>query len=814
MTTTADPRSTAEGVPSSGEPDEQPGQTLTTPARENGAWNDASLTPRARAAALLAAMTAAEKLAQLGSSWPGAETGVDHSGGQVAPIAAVGGTAPPFTEAILGGLGQITRAFGTAPIDPQEGKQLLIDLQHQVVDANRFGIPALAHEECLTGVTAWRATVYPTSLAWAATWDPDLVEQMAAAIGQDLAALGVHQGLSPVLDVVRDHRWGRVEETMGEDPHLVSELGLAYVEGLQSAGVVATLKHFAGYSASRGARNHAPAALGARELADVILIPFEKAVIAGGVRSVMNSYAEIDGVPAGADHELLTTLLREQWGFEGTVVSDYWSVPFLATMHAIAADADDAGRQALRAGIDVELPHTISYGPAMLTALANGDLESAVLDTAVLRVLTQKAELGLLDASWTPEGAASTAAVDLDSPRNRDVARRMAEQSVVLLANRGALPMSAPASIAVIGPCADDAACLFGCYSFPNHVVVNHPDVELGIAAPTVLDAIRAENPGADVQHVPGCGIRGEDRSGITAAVQAAEVAEVTVLVVGDRSGMFGAGTSGEGCDVKDLQLPGVQDELVQAVLDAAAATSERPARTVVLVVLSGRPYAIGRHSDRADASLQVFFPGQDGAAAIAGVLSGRVNPSGHLPVQIPGEAASNPATYLAPPLALRTEGVSEIDPSPAFAFGHGLSFTTFEVEALHASADVIASSGEVVLEAVVANTGQRAGATVAQLYLGDPVASVTRPVRQLLAFQRVELEPGQRVRVAFTINADLISFTGRDLRRRVEPGEVIFTAATSSGQDGHSAAVEILGPVRQVDHTRVLRPRVDVLPE
>jgi len=306
----------------------------------------------------------------------------------------------------------------------------------------------------------------------------------------------------------------------------------------------------------------------------------------------------------------------------------------------------------------------------------------------------------------------------------------------------------------------------------------------------------------------------GADRAGITAAAQAAARAEVTVLVVGDRSGMFGAGTSGEGCDVKDLRLPGVQEELVEAVLDAAAATEDRPARTVVLVVVSGRPYAIGRHAERAGASVQVFFPGQEGAAAVAGVLSGRVNPSGHLPVQIPGEDASNPATYLAPPLALRTEGVSDIDPTPAFAFGHGGSYTTFDVQALHAGADVIPTDGDVVLEAVVANTGDRHGATVVQLYLGDPLASVTRPVRQLVAFQRVDLEPGQRVRVAFTVSADLTSFTGRDLRRRVEPGEAVFTAALSATDEGASTSVELLGPLRHVDHTRVLRPVVDVLPD
>lgn len=274
-----------------------------------GLWNDPALPASDRARALLDVMTEAEKTAQLGSTWPGHDMA-----GDVAPMQDTFRGAESFDEAVVDGLGHVTRVFGTAPLAPEAGRERLAALQERVVAANRFGIPAIAHEECLTGFTTWQATVYPTPLAWAATFDPGLVHRMAAAIGSDMAAVGVHQGLSPVLDVVRDYRWGRVEETLGEDPYLVSELGLAYVQGLQSGGVVATLKHFAGYSASRAARNHAPAALGPRELADVVLVPFEKAVVTGRVGSVMNAYNDIDGVPCAADEALLTQLLRESWG--------------------------------------------------------------------------------------------------------------------------------------------------------------------------------------------------------------------------------------------------------------------------------------------------------------------------------------------------------------------------------------------------------------------------------------------------------------------------------------------------------------------
>ena len=770
--------------------------TISDQRPTTGLWNDPGLPADVRARGLLAAMTDSEKARQLGSTWPGHDTA-----GDVAPMQETFRDAESFDEAIVDGLGHLTRAFGTAPITPADGLARLIALQERVVAANRFGIPAIAHEECLTGFNAWQATVFPTSLAWAATWDPALVHEMAAAIGADMAGVGIHQGLAPVLDVVRDYRWGRVEETMGEDPYLVSELGLGYVRGLQSAGVIATLKHFAGYSTSRSGRNHAPAALGPRELADVILPPFEKAVVHGPVGSVMNAYNEIDGIPCGADEDLLTRLLRDEWGFEGTVVSDYWSIAFLASTHKIASDVLAAAQDALRAGIDVELPHTSGYGEPLRQMVQNGRVPADLLDRAALRVLTQKAELGLLDPDWKPERYQTSEpapAARFDSPHNRAIARRIAEESIVLLDNpEDLLPLAAPRSIAVIGPTADDAHCLFGCYSFPNHVLPHHPDLPMGIEAQTVLDAVRSEFPDSTVRYEQGCAVTGQDQAGFATAVEAARDADLTILVVGDRSGMFGHGTSGEGCDVATLDLPGVQGDLVDAVSAAA--------RKTVLVLLSGRPYAIGRHTKNAAATIQAFFPGQEGAAAITGVLSGRVTPSGRLPVQIPGDAASQPGTYLAPPLALKSDGVSNIDPTPAYPFGHGLTYTTFTITDVHPSAATIPVDGEVAIQATITNTGTRTGVAVPQLYLSDPVATVTRPVRRLIGFTRVELAAGESRTLEFGVHADLTSFTGRDLRRRVEPGHVVFTVAQSAADPGLSAHVELEGEVRIVDHTRTM---------
>ena len=486
-------------------------------------WRDTTLSVADRVDLLLTEMTLEEKVAQLGSRWVGNDMqaerstepspmGEPESTFNVAPLQdvfAASGTIS-LEEASTYGLGHLTRVFGSLPVTVAEGAAELVR-QHRVVLADsRLGIPALVHEECLTGFTTFGATVYPAAIAWGATFDADLVERMAAAIGRDMAAVGVHQGLSPVLDVVRDYRWGRVEETMGEDPYLVATLGAAYVRGLQSAGVIATLKHFAGYSASRAARNHAPVSMGRRELLDIILPTFETAVALAGARSVMNSYSDVDGVPAGADPWLLTEVLRDEWGFTGTVVSDYWAVPFLATMHRLAPDAEEAGILALRAGIDVELPDTLGFGQHLVERVRRGEVPEALVNRAARRLLRQKIELGLLDPQWTPEASVSAAAAtDLDSPSNRALAREMAERSVVLLDAGTALPLRGegrPAlrRIAVVGPCADDPRTFMGCYAFPNHVLPRYPGRGLGVEVQSGVDALRAELPDLEVIHEQG----------------------------------------------------------------------------------------------------------------------------------------------------------------------------------------------------------------------------------------------------------------------------------------------------------------------
>ncbi|ADB33262.1 glycoside hydrolase family 3 domain protein [Kribbella flavida DSM 17836] len=778
-------------------------------------WQNTALAAEKRAELLLQAMTLAEKVAQLGSRWIGNDMAGQEEPAEeqlnVAPLQDVfaAGGSVSLEDASRNGLGHLTRVWGSVPLTAAEGVAEVVRQHRAVLAGSRLGVPALVHEECLTGFTTYGATVYPTALAWGATFDPELVQRMAAAIGRDMAAAGVHQGLSPVLDVVRDYRWGRVEESIGEDPYLVAMVGSAYVRGLQSAGVIATLKHFAGYSASRAGRNHGPVSIGRRELLDVILPTFETAIATAGAGSVMSSYSDLDGLPASADPWLFTELLREQWDFDGTVVSDYWAVPFLATMHRVVADADAAGALALTAGTDVELPDTVGFGEGLIERVKAGELSEDLIDRAARRLLLQKAQLGLLDPDWTPEASVRPDELDLDSAGNRELARELAERSIVLLDAGTALPLlgdDRPAlrRVAVVGPCAGEPKTFMGCYAFPNHVLPRYPDRELGIEVPSAIDALRNELAGVQLVHEPGCQVTGEDRSGIAAAVDAAREADVCVAFVGDLSGLFGHGTSGEGCDAEDLRLPGVQAELLDQLLDTGT--------PVVVVLVTGRPYALGGIAERAAGLVQAFMPGQEGGAAIAGVLSGRVVPRGKLPVQIPRHIGGQPGTYLQPALgSVESAGISGLETVPLFPFGFGASYTTFAVGDLRLGATEITTDGEFTATVRVRNTGTRAGDEVVQLYLHDVVAQVARPLKLLTGFARVSLEPGAATDVTFRVAADRVAYTGPDLRRIVEAGDIEVLVGTSSADLPCRGTVRISGSTRVVGHDRTMVTPVEL---
>lgn len=728
---------------------------------------------------LLEQMTLEEKLAQIVGFW-------DKGDGEaVAPLQGEFAAASNLTAVSVHGLGHLTRVYGTRPVDPIAQAQWLWSQQRRVVQSTRLGIPMLVHEECLTGLSAWTAATFPTPLAWGAARNPELVYEMAALIGKSMAELGIHQGLSPVLDVIRDPRWGRVEECLGEDPYLVATLGTEYVKGLQSKGVHATLKHFVGYSASQSGRNFGPVHAGPREIADVLLPPFEMAILDGNVRSVMHAYNEIDGVPVAANAEYLTDLLRGQWGFRGTVVADYFGVAFLEKLHGIASSPGQAAGLALEAGVDIELPTGDAYLKPLAAAVRAGDVDEALVDRAVQRALEQKAALGLLGNRFEHEPPTQ---IDLDSPEHRRVARELAEQSIVLLSNDGTLPLPRepqpgeakqrrPYKIAVVGPNADRVSAMMGCYSFVNHVIALHEGVEMGIEVPTVLEAIRSEFLDSEVQYALGCAVNDQDRRGFAEAADLVTDSDLTVLVLGDQAGLFGRGTVGEGCDRDDLELPGVQRELAEHLL-----TLGKP---VVIIAITGRPYVMDWALQGASAVLQSFFPGEEGGPALAAILSGRVNPSAKLPVSLPRSTGAQPFTYLHPPLG-GDSGVTNLSTKPGRPFGFGLSYTSFDHGELRVESGQ--TNEGVSIELTVTNSGTRRGTEVVQLFARDLVGTITRPVAELVGYNRVTLEPGESKVLSFNVPPARLSFTNRQMKRVVEPGEFLFWTGHAESHAEHTA--------------------------
>lgn len=779
-------------------------------------YRDAGLPLHERLRDLLGRMTREEKIAQLCSVW----LTLDPESGEFAPAQSAMTAQRDPGEALRHGIGQITRPFGSRPVAPRDGVRALNAFQRRLLEGTRLGIPAIAHDESLTGFMAQGATQFPSPLNYGATWDPELIERVGAVIRRQMRRVGVHQALAPVADVVRDPRWGRTEECVAEDPLLVGALVSAYVKGLQgedlSDGVVATLKHFCGYSGSEGGRNFAPTHAGPREMADVFLVPFEMAVKTAGALSVMNAYQDVDGVPCAASRELLTETLRERWGFDGIVVADYFAVKMLYTLHRVATGPRDAAAAALRAGLDVELPSGEVFPEGLAEALEAGDLGEEVLNAAVERVLRLKLRLGIFERPYADDSA-----FELEQREDRELAREVAERSLVLLANDGTLPLAPDlARVAVVGPNADDALALFGNYSFQNHVASHFPERAVAETAPTVLAALRQRLGEERVGYARGCRILrpagdgpddvarprpdlDDDVSGIAEAVELARGADVAVLVLGDRAGHFRSGTVGEGSDTDDLSLPGVQGRLLDAVLDSGTPT--------VVVLVNGRPLALGEAAGRSCAVLEAWFPGQDGGAAIADVLCGVVEPGGRTSVTFPSSAGVQPLVYNRKPLS---EGVPKLPTlEPVYPFGHGLGYTRFEYTELVLDGERLPTDGILGAGFQLRNTGERRGCEVVQLYLRDAVASVTRPLHELRGFRRIELDPGQAVRVTFRIPAELFGFTGPALRRIVEPGAVEIQIGASSTDIRLRADLELVGDVREVGEQRVFSAEVEVEP-
>lgn len=730
------------------------------------------------------------------------------------------------------GAGGVTWPVSVGHHRPQEGARETNRIQRAHRDQTRLGIPPLMNEEALCGVKVPLATILPDAIGQAATWNPALIREMAAAIGRQMSTLGIRQAFAPVCDVARDPRWGRVEETYGEDPYLAGCIATAYVQGIQGGPDgpnVATLKHFIAYSASEGGRNLHPAHAGPRQLHEVFGVPFEMAIRLGGARAVMCSYNQIDGMPVQASRDVLTSLLRDEYGFDGIVISDLHSVEHLFTLHRVAEDREQSIATALAAGLDLELALEPST-PELLAALATGRLSEADLDRAVARMLTLKLRIGLLDDPFVEEE--SVPAV-LDQPDDRDLARLVAEQSIVLLKNDAVdglplLPIGDDVtSIAVVGPSADRAFSLLGNYTYPVLASASKRITELmdptraasvlskghqyadeavqtveSVPVVSVLAGIKARAGAAvEIHHAAGCPIERPDTSSIADAVEAAERCDLAVVVVGDQSGMGSAATVGEGIDGASCALPGVQRELVEAVVATGTPT--------VVVLIHGRPFVLGWMEQLVPAMVSAWLPGEEGGTAVAAALFGDMNPGGRVPVSFPQHPGQLPLPYN------RTFDLDhpyfDCDLDPVFPFGHGRSYTTFDYAKLDISAGAVATDGVVRVSCTVTNTGDRPGDEVIQLYTRDVVARSARPRRELKGFVRIGLEPAESKLVTFNLSAERLALYDPTDGWVVEPGKVDVMVGASSEDIRLAGEFHITGAARPVGPERALVTEVDI---
>jgi beta-glucosidase len=752
-------------------------------AADRPAYQDPRLPVEVRVADLLSRMTLDEKAAQLRALWLKQADIADERKVFSAEKA----------KAVLAhGLGQVARPSeagnsggkGPPPVRSAREQAAFVNAVQKFVRENtRLAVPVLFHEEALHGLVAPRATQFPVPIALASSWDVELLEEVMSAAAREARARGCQQVLSPVLDLARDPRWGRTEETYGEDPFLVARLGVAAVRGYQGASlplapdkVFATAKHFAGHGTNEGGINTAPSSFGQRLLREEYLFPFETVLAEARPFMVMPSYNELDGVPAHANRWLLDQVLRREWGFPGLVVSDYYAIKQLQERHGTAADLADAARQALTAGVDVELPDPEAYD-TLAEQVKDGRLSEAAVDAAVTRVLKAKFLAGLFEEPFVDEARAEAAA---STPEHRALALDAARAAIVLLKNDGGLlPLERRRhkTIAVVGPNAKGVH--LGGYS----TALPPPGVD-------VLDGVtKAAGPGVRVLYAEGVRITeapsdwwtdavtfadaAGNRRRIAEAVAVARRADVVVLVLGTNEA-----TSREAWadnhlgDVSDLGLPGQQQEL----LDAVSATG----RPIVVLLLNGRPLAIEAMAATVPAILEGWYLGQEGGTAVGEVLFGDVNPSGKLPISIPRHVGQLPVHYGRKPTSFRD--YLDRSRAPLFTFGHGLSYTTFEYAGLKVTPARIGPGGRATVTVDVTNAGKRAGDEVVQLYVRDVVASVTRPLRALRGFRRVRLEPGQARTVEFVLTPAELSLVDEHMRRVVEPGA--FDILVGGGPD------------------------------
>jgi beta-glucosidase len=736
-------------------------------AQELPAYKNRNLPVEQRVADLLPRMTLEEKIAQLGGSWQNPDQTKDPKDRFVGAKREF----QPDQAALLlkNGLGGMSRPSENR--GPREMAEFTNTLQKWVRENTRLGIPVLFHEECLHGNAAPKGTSYPQAIALASTWDPALVTNVFTQVASEVRARGAQQCLAPVLDLARDPRWGRTEETYGEDPYLVSRIGVAAVHGFQGAGpiidkshVLATTKHFAVHGQPEGGTNVAPGNYSERVIREYFLRPFEAALTEGQAQTVMASYNEIDGIPSHSNKHLLTDILRQEWGFQGLVVSDYFAIAQLISIHHVTATNAGAAKMALEAGVDMELPAVDAF-TTLADQVKQGTVSEALIDRSVARLLREKFLLGLFDDPYVDPDYAEKIT---NSPEHQQLSLKAAHEAITLLKNQNnLLPLdkSKYKRIAVIGPNAKEVH-LGGYSDNPGRGV-------------SILQGIKDKvGSGAEILYSEGCKITetppdwnadkvvlGDpalNAKRIAEAVKVAQRADVVILALGDNEQTSReAWAEDHKGDRDSLDLLGNQDDLVKEILSTGKPT--------VAFLLEGRPNSINYIAENVPAILDGWYLGQEGGTAVADVLFGDYNPAGRLPITVPRSVGQLPDYYYQKPSAKREYLGSTVE--PLFPFGYGLSYTTFKYATPRLDPDNIGPEGSTKVSVDVTNSGKVRGDEVVQLYIRDEVSSVTRPVKELRGFRRISLEPGETKTVEFPLGFAELSFLNRDMHRVVEPG-------------------------------------------
>jgi beta-xylosidase len=777
-----------------------------------------------RAEDVLRQMTLEEKAMQLSCAFPPAL--IDRDG-------LMRGQADKLIKQGIGHVAGIG-AFGNKA--PETIAKLINAIQRYLLTETRLKIPAIFHNEALNGVVAPHFSAFPTPIGLAATWDPAAVQEMADIMRRQMRTTGMLHALAPVMDVARDARWGRVTETYGEDPYLVSAMSVAFTRGMQGTdlrkGVLVCAKHFLGYSVTEGGQNMAATAVGPRELYDVYSRPFEAAIRLAGLAGVMASYSEFEGVPIHVSRAVLTDLLRGRMGFTGTVVSDYNGVGWAQTRQRVVDTPEDIGALALRAGMDVELPAVHGYGQALVTAVKSGKVSESQLDESVRRLLRDKFVLGLFENPYVKEDPIAIRKV---ASEGNGLSRRLAAESVTLLKNeKNLLPLGRDMKrVAVIGPHADSSMIGFPHYTYPAAIPMLGVAAKLGVfpmpgvgelpkeglaalqaelasagddleqyvrkeyGAVSLADAVRKLLPQAEVSAVAGTGVVPSQPADIAAAVAAAKSADVVILHVGGKAGWAGNDlTEGEGSDTANIDLPPQQVELVNAITALGKPT--------IAVVAMGRPLGLAPVIDKLPAVLTAFYGGPHQGTALADAIFGVTNPGGKLPISMPRHVGQVPIHHgqhygsgYRRTKADPHKGYLDMPSTPLFPFGHGLSYTTFEYGPLNLASNSVGVDGELRASLTIRNSGKRRGIEVVQLYAADTATGITLPAQQLIGFARVDLEPGASKTVQFVVPMSLLAYTGITGEVVMEPGPVEVSAGSSSSDLRSSANLNVTGKTR-----------------